>query len=230
MRILIAEDDRVSRHLLEATLKHWGYDVVVACDGLEALATIQGPDAPALAILDWMMPGMDGVAVTRAARQTPTTIPTYIILLTAKTEKQDIVAALKAGADDYLTKPFDREELGARVWAGLRIVDLQRNLTDRVHDLVESLTNVKQLQGMLPICSYCKRIRDDQNYWQKVENYISDHSDVRFSHGICPSCYENTVRPELETFRQEKQNEGLATGRAEQAKQPNAPPLNCASC
>ena len=203
MRILIAEDDRVSRRLLEAILKQWGYEVVVACDGLEALAAIQGPDAPALAILDWMMPGMDGVEVTRAVRETSATIPTYIILLTAKTEKPDIVAALAAGADDYLTKPFDREELGARVWAGLRIVTLQKNLVDRVHELEDALANVKQLQGMLPICSYCKKIRDDQNYWQKVENYISDHSEAIFSHSVCPGCYETTVKPELERFSQD---------------------------
>src|SRR5450432_3366979 len=192
MRILIAEDDRVSRHLLAATLKHWGYELVVACDGLEALAALQEPDAPSLAILDWMMPGIDGVQVTTAARQMVTSTPPYIILLTAKSEQQDIIAALEAGADDYLTKPFHREELGARVRAGLRIVELQRSLADRVHELEESLTSVKQLQGMLPICSYCKKIRDDQNYWQKVQNYISDHSDAQFSHGVCPSCYEDT--------------------------------------
>lgn len=204
MRILIAEDDCISRRLLEATLKKWDYEVTVACDGLEALAAIQGSDPPALAILDWMMPGLDGVEVTKAVRQIVTTTPTYIILLTAKTEKDDIVAALEAGADDYLTKPFDCEELGARVWAGLRIVSLQKNLIDRVHELEDALENVKQLQGMLPICSYCKKIRDDQNYWQKVETYISDHSEVRFSHGICPDCYEHTVRPELDNLRHDK--------------------------
>ena len=201
MKLLIAEDDPVSRLLLEATLKQWGYEVVVACDGVEALAAIQGPEPPALAILDWMMPVLDGVAVTRAARLTPAITPTYIILLTAKTEKPDIVAALEAGADDYLTKPFDREELGARVWAGLRIVTLQENLVDRVRELEVALANVKQLQGMLPICSYCKKIRDDQNYWQKVENYISNHSDAVFSHSVCPDCYEGTVRPELEELQ-----------------------------
>ena len=207
MRILIAEDDRISRRLLEATLKKWDYDVTVACDGLEALAAIQGSDPPELAILDWMMPGMDGVEVTRAARQIVTTTPTYIILLTAKTEKADIVAALEAGADEYLTKPFDREELGARVWAGLRIVSLQKNLIDRVHELEDALANVKQLQGMLPICSYCKKIRDDQNYWQKVENYISHHSDARFSHSICPDCYETRVKPQMDNFRQQTSDE-----------------------
>lgn len=207
MRILIAEDDLVSRRLLEATLRKWDYEVMVACDGAEALAAMKGPDPPALAILDWMMPGMDGVEVTRAARQIVTTTPIYIILLTAKAEKRDIVAALEAGADDYLTKPFDRDELGARVWAGLRIVALQENLLDRVRELEDALANVKQLQGMLPICSYCKSVRNDENYWQKVESYITDHSDAKFSHGICPDCFENTVTPELKKFRQENKIE-----------------------
>ena len=207
MKILIAEDDPVSRLLLEATLKQWGYEVVVAADGCEALAALQGADPPALAILDWMMPGMDGVEVTRAARETPAITPTYIILLTAKTEKKDIVAALEAGADDYLSKPFDREELGARVWAGLRIVSLQTNLVDRVQELEAALANVKQLQGMLPICSYCKKIRDDQNYWQKVENYIGDHSEAIFSHSVCPECYADTVRPQLDELRELRDKE-----------------------
>ena len=207
MRILIAEDDPVSRLLLETTLKQWGYDAVLACDGSEALAAIQGSDPPALAILDWMMPGMDGVEVTRAARQMQTIVPTYIILLTAKSEKPDIVAALEAGADDYLIKPFDREELGARVWAGLRIVGLQKNLVDRVHELEDALANVKQLQGMLPICSYCKRIRDDKHYWQKVENYISNHSEAIFSHGVCPECYAGTVRPQLDELQKHRDKE-----------------------
>ena len=207
MKILIAEDDHVSRLLLNATLKQWDYEVVVASDGLEALAALQESNPPALAILDWMMPGMDGVEVTRAARQTQTIVPTYIILLTAKAEKPDIVAALEAGADDYLTKPFDREELGARVWAGLRIVGLQKNLVDRVQELEDALVNVKQLQGMLPICSYRKRIRDDQNYWQKVENYISDHSEAIFSHSVCPECYAGTVRPQLDKMQKLRDKE-----------------------
>jgi DNA-binding response OmpR family regulator len=203
LKILIAEDDRVSRHLLAATLKQWGYEPVVTCDGLEALAGLQAPDAPPLAILDWMMPGLDGVQVIRAVRQMVTATPPYIILLTAKSEQQDIVNALEAGADDYLTKPFHREELGARVRAGLRIVELQLSLAARVHELEESLNNVKTLQGMLPICSYCKKIRDDQNYWQRVEHYISDHSEAQFSHGVCPDCYETAVKPEILKLRQQ---------------------------
>lgn len=197
MRILIAEDDRVSRRVLEATLTKWGYDVIVTCDGDEAWQELRSKDAPKLAILDWMMPEIDGVEVCRKVRETPHSQPTYIILLTARGRKEDIVAGLQAGADDYVTKPFDREELRARVQVGVRIVELQMSLADRVRELEDAISQIKQLQGLLPICSYCKKIRDDQNYWQQVETYITGHSEAQFSHGVCPDCYEKYVKPEL---------------------------------
>lgn len=197
MRILIAEDDPISRRVLEATLAKWGYDVIVTCDGVEAWQGLQSEDAPKLAILDWMMPGMDGIEVCQKVRETAALQPTYIILLTARGQREDIVAGLQAGADDYVTKPFDREELCARVQVGVRIVELQMSLADRVRELEGALSQIKQLQGLLPICSYCKKIRDDQNYWQQVEKYIAERSEAQFSHGICPDCYEKFVKPEL---------------------------------
>jgi DNA-binding response OmpR family regulator len=200
MRILIAEDDLVSRKMLEATLNRWGYDIVITSDGESAWRILQQPDAPRLAILDWMMPGLDGVDVCRNVRARPGADPTYIILLTAKGNKADIVDGLLAGADDYVIKPFDRDELRARVQAGVRIVELQSALAERVRQLEDAVARVKTLQGLLPICSYCKRVRNDGDYWQQVESYVSDHSDARFSHGICPDCYENVVRPQLKTL------------------------------
>ena len=116
-----------------------------------------------------------------------------MILLTAKSKKEELVEGLAAGADDYLTKPFDRQELHARISVGLRVSELQRNLADRITDLETALARVKQLQGLLPICSYCKKVRDDQNYWQQVDSYISKHSEVAFSHSICPTCYEQVL-------------------------------------
>lgn len=203
MRILIAEDDMVSRRVLEVTLQKWGHEVVVTCDGAEAWTALQREDAPSLAILDWMMPVMDGVELCRQARQKGGTLASlYIILLTAKGTKEDIVSGLDAGADDYLTKPFDRAELRARVRVGTRVVELQSTLTNRLQELEDALSQVNQLQGILPICSYCKSVRDDQNYWQRVESYISDHSEARFSHSICPDCYETTVKPQLEKRKQ----------------------------
>jgi sigma-B regulation protein RsbU (phosphoserine phosphatase) len=201
MRILIAEDDAVSRRRLEATLQKWGYEVLAVEDGLAAWEVLQSEMPPPLAILDWMMPGMDGIEVCRKVRERSPSRPLYIIVLTARGSREDVVAGLQAGGDDYVTKPFDREELHARVRVGLRVLQLQMNLADRVRELEEALARVKQLQGLLPICSYCKKIRDDQNYWQQVEGYISEHSEAIFSHGICPDCFEKFVKPELNKLK-----------------------------
>jgi CheY-like chemotaxis protein len=200
MKLLIAEDDPVSRRVLEASLRKWGYDLVVACDGDQAWQALTEPGPPDLAILDWMMPGMDGVEVCRRLRGLPARRPVYVILLTAKGGREDIVEGLQAGADDYITKPFDRDELRARVQVGIRVVDLQRSLADRVCELEDALSRVKQLQGLLPICSYCKKIRDDRNYWTQVESYVTERSEAQFSHSICPPCYDAYVRPELEAL------------------------------
>jgi sigma-B regulation protein RsbU (phosphoserine phosphatase) len=200
MRVLIAEDDPVSRRLLEATLSKFGYEVVLAADGAEAWALLQRQDSPSLAILDWMMPGMDGVEICRRVRNLPTATPPYLMLLTAKGDKTDVVVGLDAGANDYLTKPFDRSELRARIQVGTQVLELQKALVARVRELEDALSQVKQLQGLLPICSYCKKIRDEQNYWLRVENYLLEHADVAFSHGICPDCYATVVQPQLDNL------------------------------
>lgn len=197
MNILIAEDDVISRRLLEMTLRKWNYQVTTVVDGAQAWELLQREDAPALAILDWMMPYADGVEVCRRVRASVRTPPPYLILLTTREEHGDIVKGLEAGADDYITKPFAADELRARVGVGVRIVELQRSLAVRVQELEEALGRVKQLQGLLPICSYCKKVRDDRNYWRQVESYISEYADVQFSHGICPDCYKSIVAPEL---------------------------------
>src|SRR5262245_29413563 len=190
MKILIAEDDPVSRRLLQAALIKWGYEVTLTTNGREAWQALQSPEAPSLLILDWLMPEMDGVEICREARRSPAHKSAYIILLTSRGSKEDIVKGLEAGADDYVTKPFDHGELRARVQVGSRVVQLQTALADRVKDLEEAIASVKTLQGLLPICCYCKKIRDDGNYWQRVESYIAGHANVRFSHGICPDCTE----------------------------------------
>lgn len=198
MKILVAEDDAVSRRALEVTLKRWGYEVVPAVDGQAAWQLLQADDAPRLALLDWVMPGLDGVEVCRNVRAQARPESSYLILLSAKAATEDVVAGLESGADDYVTKPVDLPELRARLKVGTRILELQHALAERVRELGEALEHVRTLQGLLPICSYCKKVRDDQNYWQQVESFLSAHSDLRFSHGICPDCFEKTVRPQLE--------------------------------
>jgi two-component system cell cycle response regulator len=140
VKILIADDSIVSRHLLEATLRKWGYDVMVACDGAEALDLLQREDAPSLIILDWMMPGMTGVEVCRRIRQRDSEPYTYILLLTSKSQKEDLIEGMEAGADDYITKPFDQNELQVRLRAGIRLVDLQTQLLKAREDLREQAT------------------------------------------------------------------------------------------
>ena len=197
MRILIAEDDAVIRAILEAGLASWGHEVVTCADGTRAWEALQGEEGPRLTLLDWMMPGMDGPQICRKLRQTPGTEAVYVILLTGRDRREDIVAGLEAGANDYVTKPFDHDELRARLRVGVRMVELQKLLADRVRDLEVAMANVKQLRGLLPICSYCKKVRDDNNYWQQVEAYVGRHSEAEFSHSICPDCYETIVKPEL---------------------------------
>jgi CheY-like chemotaxis protein len=202
--LLIAEDDLLSRRALEATLQKWGHRVRVTGDGDAAWEALQGAAPPALAILDWMMPGLDGVQLCRRIRSTPRTRGVYVMLLTARNGKQSVLEGLDGGADDYIVKPFDRDELRARLNVGLRMAALQRSLAVRVAELEQALQNVKHLQGLLPICCYCKKIRDDSNYWRRVEEYISRHSEARFSHGICPDCFDQLVKREMQANQAER--------------------------
>jgi diguanylate cyclase (GGDEF)-like protein len=143
MRVLIADDSIVSRHLLEATLRKWGYEVVVACDGLEAWNVLEGDNAPRIVILDWVMPGLTGPEVCQRVREhshNKETTYTYILLLTSKSQREDLIEGMEAGADDYLTKPFDQHELKVRLRAGTRIIDLQRELEAAKEELREQAT------------------------------------------------------------------------------------------
>lgn len=205
MRVLIAEDDHISRSLLEMALKKWGHEVTPYHDGSSAYSALLLEGAPQLAILDWMMPGKDGVDICRALRAEHPGANFYIILLTARRSKEDLVEGLESGADDFVTKPFNHAELRARVGVGARMIELRNDLAARVRELEESLAHVKQLQGILPICAYCKRVRDDSDYWQQVESYVTLHTDAQFSHGICPDCYEGRVQAEIAAFKEKVQ-------------------------
>jgi len=198
MRILIAEDDAVSRRVLEATLEKASYEVIVTRDGDEAWKALEGDDPPRLLVLDWMMPGLDGTEICARLRRREDGQSFYILLLTAKTQKEEIVAGLRSGADDYIAKPFHHEELKARVQNGRRLVELQQGLADRISELEQALAEVKQLSGLLPICAYCKRIKEGKDYWEAVEKYIAGRSQAQFSHAVCPDCYEKIVKPQLD--------------------------------
>jgi DNA-binding response OmpR family regulator len=200
MRILIAEDDAVARKILEVTLRRLGFDVIATADGAaawSAFETLKGKDAPELAVLDWMMPGMEGVEICRRLRATPGFERVYVILLTSRDGKEDVAQGLAAGANDYIAKPFDPGELEARVRVGERMVKLQGSLAARVAELEVALAHVSRLQGLLPICSYCKKVRNETNYWEQVDSYLATHSDLKLTHGICPQCLE-TMMAELD--------------------------------
>lgn len=159
MRILLADDDEVSRHILKATLSRWGFDVVTAVDGDEAWHILEAEEAPRLAILDWMMPGMDGVDVCRKVREQLTGPYIYMLLLTSKREKEDIVSGMAAGADDYVSKPFDQQELRMRLKAGERIIDLQEKLLHAQQELQYMAThdNLSGLQNRFAILESLRR-------------------------------------------------------------------------
>ena len=188
MSILIAEDNMAMRMALTVALKKTDFECVVAEDGTQAWEIMRQPDAPMLALIDWQMPGISGLEVIRQIRSMKTDHPPYIILLTAMREKSDIVQGLEAGANDYVVKPYDPNELRARIAVGRRMVELQATLAKRVQELQTALTEIKTLRGIIPICANCKKIRDDKGFWQQVESYVSARTDADFSHGICPDC------------------------------------------
>ena len=149
MKILIAEDDALSRKLLEAFLTAAGHEVIVTADGAEALRVLERSDAPSLAIIDWVMPGLNGTEVCRRLQRRKDSNPIYTILLTAKSRKSEIVEGLDSGADDYLVKPFDPEELKARIKVGARIIELQKKLAERVEELEQVIIERDQAQETL---------------------------------------------------------------------------------
>ena len=197
MNLLIADDQEINRKVLRTVLAQEGYQITEVGNGTEALNYLDATKEPVVALIDWEMPGIPGPDVCTQARSRSER-PLFLILLTVRDEPRDVVAGLGSGAHDYVTKPFDIRELTARVRIGRQIVELEAALHDRVKELEHALAQVKQLSGLLPICTYCKQIRDDKNYWHQVERYIASHSEAKFSHGCCPSCFEIHLRPQVE--------------------------------
>jgi len=183
MHVLIAEDDAVTRLTLNAALKGMGYEVTVAADGAEAWADLQLAHFPVV-ISDWQMPQIEGTELCRRIRSRPGDRYVYVILVTSAGGRERYLEGMQAGADDFITKPIDLEELRARLKVAERILGLRHH--------------VQQLEGLLPICAYCKRIRDQAEEWQPIERYVEKRSEAQFSHGICPDCYEKHVKPQIE--------------------------------
>jgi CheY-like chemotaxis protein len=201
MKILVAEDSPHQREVLRLLLEDWGFEVEAVEDGDRAWTALKRSDSPHLAILDSVMPGLSGPEICRRLRAARDGRPRHVLLLTSRTSPADIEQGLDAGADDYVGKPFRESELRARLRAGQRAVELQVQLAVRVVELETALDRIRQLEGILPICSYCRKIRDGQADWQPLEKFLSARSRARFSHDICPSCYSSVVEPELDAFR-----------------------------
>jgi phosphoserine phosphatase RsbU/P len=196
MRILVAEDDKVSRLVLTTGLKRLGHEVIDVGDGQEAWARYE-QESLRMVITDWMMPNMDGLELCRLIRSSQRPKYTYLIMLTALGGKENYLEGMKAGADDFITKPFDIDQLNSRLRVAERVLLLQ--------------DEVKQLEGLLPICSYCKKIRSDDDSWQAIEIYISKQTDAEFSHGVCPECLEVHVKPQLDELRKRRQQQSMGS-------------------
>ena len=204
--ILIVDDTPANLRLLSNMLVKQGYEVRLAPNGKLALMNAQTVP-PDLILLDIMMPGLSGYEVCEQLKADPRTRDIPIIFISALDATQDKVHAFRAGGVDYVTKPLQAEEVLVRVETHLKLRELQKQLTERVRELEEALAKVNKLEGLLPICSYCKRVRDDGDYWQRVESYIEARSEALFSHGICPDCYEEHITPQLEALKQQRKQD-----------------------
>jgi phosphoserine phosphatase RsbU/P len=183
-RILVVEDDPISSILLKTVLEKLGYETVTAGDGNEAWDEFN-MEPVRLIVSDWMMPGMDGLGLCEKVRARPQTLYTYFILLTAnRTTPENYALAAAAGVDDFLTKPLDREAIRMRLGVAERIL--------------KYTAEIRRLKELIPICAYCRKVRDEDDYWERVETYIQKETGSRFSHGACPECYEK----ELERLRE----------------------------
>jgi DNA-binding response OmpR family regulator len=188
LKILAVDDDPVARKILVQALRRLGYEEVVEVrDGIEALTFLEKEPVRAI-VSDWTMPEMDGLALCRQVRARVKSEYVYFILLTGR--EADISnqrEAIEAGVDDFLVKPLDLQEL----WMRLRVAER----------ILRYATKVQQLEAFLPICSYCKKVRDDKNYWQQIEGYINARTGSEFSHSVCPDCYTRVILPEIEALK-----------------------------
>jgi DNA-binding response OmpR family regulator len=190
MKVIVAEDNDTSRLVLESVIKKWGFEVSSYNNGVDVWNAFQKETEPGLMILDWMMPGLSGIEVCRLVRERETAMPSYVVLLTACDSKEEIVKGLEGGANDYVVKPFDKNELHARLKVGVRVLELQKGLAHKIQELEKAIYEIKTLRGFVTICGHCHKILNDGRAWDRLEKYIEEHSEAQFSHGICPDCIE----------------------------------------
>ena len=183
MKILIAEDEEISRISLEAILQKQGHEVVAVEDGQKAWKAFQDDYFPVV-ISDWLMPVVNGLVLARQIRKFQRDNYSYVLLLTALEGRANYLEGMRAGADDFISKPVDREQLLARLHVAERILGLRRHLI--------------QLEGLLQICSFCKKIRNERNRWEPLEVYVGRHSTARFSHGVCAECSQQFLGVNLD--------------------------------
>jgi len=182
MKILMVEDDPIASTVLQAALKSLGHEVTAATDGLAGWNR-QATDPHRVVISDWMLPGLDGLELCRRIRAERGDYTYFILLSNLTTTGENLSQAIAAGVDDFLSKPAKTAELRARLHVAERILGYA--------------TQVRQLQQFLPICGYCRKIRDDRNYWSQVEEYLGKEAGVNFSHGVCPDCYNRVLVPQI---------------------------------
>ena len=194
-RVLIADDDERPRQLLAHYLKSWGFQVTACNDGNEAVRLLEAEHAPTLALIDWKMPGLEGVEICRRIRaRAGKHRYTYIILVTGES---DAAAGLEAGADDFVNKPYNVDELRARLTVGQRVVGLERRLAEHIERLREALDQIGQLPdagATVCICPECKRARTEARQWEPIEKYIHEHTGADAVPETCPDCRERAGR------------------------------------
>lgn len=193
MKILIAEDNDVTRQLLEEQMIRLGHDVRAVANGKLAVASIV-EQRPHVLVTDWVMPELDGLELCRWVREDQDSEYLFVLMLTSiHTAKDDYHTAMEAGVDDFLVRPCQPRDLVAR----LRVAErLQKYACEN-----------RQLKRLIPICMYCRKVRDDRDYWQELESFIQAESEAVLSHGICPSCYESVALPEVNRLRRQTQKE-----------------------
>ena len=189
MKILIADDDPIIRQVLMNLLSKWGYGVVPTTNGAEAWEVLQHDSELRIGLFDWFMPEINGMELTRRIRDA-NIAPFYIVLCTARGGKDSLLDAFEAGVDDFVSKPFDKEVLQARLKVGVRSVELQSYLISRITAAETGLQNVNQLKNFIPLCSVCGRAKDLQDQWHKIElPFPTDTGETAF-HACCPDCRE----------------------------------------